>query len=270
MLTNVPEKQAIYFRRSADGGKNWTSPSVMVGKASGIPAPVITDDGGIMVMYRDMRYPGSRSLGQHSYAYSKNRGRTAWSPGNGLFTGNSTQGQIGADWISNGTNGDIGVAYGLDFSNTDARVYWSTFVQTENYLSYAIGVPETALRMWADGVMLLQIRTGAKPTRQMRVRLIPRPLPGQQPQDLDPCTVCSGFIIDYAPANTLIYVDGMTERVTMKVGNGPVQPADHLVSGENGGLFQWPLFTCGLGYYVLVDVDVNTVVDLALAVADRE
>jgi hypothetical protein len=56
----------------------------------------------------------------------------------------------------------------------------------------------------------------------------------------------------------------------MKVGNGPVQPADHLVSGENGGLFQWPLFTCGLGYYVLVDVDVNTVVDLALAVADRE
>lgn len=265
---NVPEEQGLNWQRSTDGGNTFTPTTWIVGQASGVPNPVVTNDGGVMVMYRDMRNPGPRNLGRHNYFYSKNHGRS-WSPGSNLFTGNSAYGQMGADWAV-GSTGDLGIVYALDLSNTDARVYWTTERQVENYLSYAIAVPDTALKAWADGVMLLQIRTGAKATRQMRVRLIPRPLPDLTPAELDPCSICSSFIIDYAPANTTVYLDGMTERVTMQIGNGTPQPADHLVSGENGAIFEWPLFTCGLGYFVLVDVDVNTIVETALGVVNRE
>lgn len=268
LFTLVPEHRQIFFRRSTNGGKAWTAGVVAATAASGIPAPVVTNDGGVMFMYRDMRRPGARGLGQHNYRYSKDHGRR-WFPGSGLFAKNSTNGQIGADWAV-ASNGDLGVVFALDYSNTVARVYWTSFWQIENFTSYAITVPNSALRAWADGVLMLQIKTGSQATRQMRVRLIPRPLDTQLPEDLDPCSVCSEFVIDYAPANTVIYLDGMTERVTMRVGNGVPQPADHLVSGPNGSVFSWPTFACGLGYFVLVDVDVKTVTSLALAVANRE
>jgi hypothetical protein len=266
VLVNVPENRQIFWKRSTTGGSSWTAGVVAATAAGGIPAPVITNDGGVMFLYRDTRDPGSTGLGRFNYRWSKDHGRR-WFAGTN-FT-KSTGGMQGGDWAV-GSTGDLGVVFGLAYSSTDANVYWNTFWQKENYLSYAIYVPDSALRAWADGVLMLQIRTGARASRNMRIRFIPRPLPDQMPEDLDPCSVCSEFTIDYAPANTLVYIDGMTERVTMRVGNGVPQPADHLVSGPSGGIFSWPTFTCGLGYFVIVDVDVATVTSLALAVANRE
>jgi hypothetical protein len=54
-----------------------------------------------------------------------------------------------------------------------------------------------------------------------------------------------------------------------KGASDPVR-GDHLLSGIGSEVFTWPLLTCGMGYYMLIDVDVNTLVNVSLSVANRE
>lgn len=266
-LSTNTSNQQVMFQRTRDGGSTWTYPRTIATKASGLPAPVIANDGSVRVLYRDMTYPGTTGLGRHNFKFSTDRGQT-WTSGFN-FAHWSGAGQAGADWAVH-TNGDLGIVYSNASSSTRSDVWWTRFVQVESYYSYAMLIPDSATKAWQDGVLNLQIKTGPKAARQIRVMLIPRPIEGQLPEDVDPCSACGAFIIDYAPANSIVYIDGMTERVVMRVGNGNPQPADHLVSGVDGGLFSWPLLTCGMGYFLVVDADVSSLGGLALAVANRE
>lgn len=259
-------KPNIYWMKSTNGGSSWTYPQIAATNAKGKPTTWVTEDDTLIMQFVDMTYPGPRNMGRTGFGWTRDHGRT-WSRG-GNWTGGSA-GVIGGSWCEF-SNGDLASVYANDFSDTNANVYFRRWTQIEGYMSYAMYVPDTALGMWQDSVINMQIKTGPKPTRQMRVRFIPRPLDGQLPEDLDPCSVCGSFMIDYAPANTIIYIDGMTERITMKVGSGKPVPADHLVSGIDGEVFSWPILTCGTGYFALVDVDVDTIVDLALGVVSRE
>jgi hypothetical protein len=265
--TGVDTSSNLFMFKSSDGGRTWSAPKQIVTRAAGWPMPVIARDDTLFLFYRSMNDPGNRNLGRARYRISYDRGET-WSDSAKMpwYDIGGEQGQD-ATLMPDGT---LDMVMGLDATNTDANVYGGTITRARQYMSYAMYVPGEILKTWQDGVINLQIKTGAKATRQMRVTLLPRPLDGQLPEDLDPCTNCGSFIIDYAPANTIVYLDGMTERVTMAVGTGAPLPADHLVSGTDGGLFSWPLLTCGTGYYVIVDVDVETVTSLALGVVNRE
>lgn len=139
-----------------------------------------------------------------------------------------------------------------------------------SFFSYAIFIPETAMNIWQDAVPILTIETGESEVRHVRIRFMARPLSGQQPDDLDPCGGCASFVINYIPGSTKTVVDGMTERVTMQRSNGAVQSAEHLVTGVGTEIFDWPVLSCGVGYYVIVDVDVNSIISLDLFLANRE
>lgn len=265
--TAVTTSPNIVQWKTSNGGASWSSAKQIITRASGWPMPVIARDDTLFLFYRDMNSPGSRNLGLARYRISYDRGETWSDPQRMPWYG--TGGEQGQD-ATLMADGSLTVVMGLDATSTNANVYGGTITRARQYLSYAMYVPDAVLKTWQEGVLNLQIKTGAKPTRQMRVTLLPRPLEGQLPEDLDPCSNCGSFIIDYAPANTIVYIDGMTERVTMAVGTGAPLPADHLVSGVDGGLFDWPILTCGTGYYVIVDVDVETVTSLALGVVNRE
>jgi hypothetical protein len=139
-----------------------------------------------------------------------------------------------------------------------------------SFFSYAIYIPDSSVQSWRDGVIQLTVRTGTKATRYMRVRMLPRPLPGQTPADLEPSTICGEFVVNYIPSGTLVTLDGMTEEVIYKKGASDPVRGDHLLSGIGSEVFTWPLLTCGMGYYMLIDVDVNTLVNVSLSVANRE
>jgi hypothetical protein len=138
------------------------------------------------------------------------------------------------------------------------------------FFSYAIYIPEDVVQSARDGVISLVLTTGSNPVRHLRVRMLPRPLPGQQPEDLNPSTACGQFNVNYIPPGTTVTIDGMTERITYRRGAGGETSGEHLVSGVDSELFTWPILTCGLGYYLLIDVDSNVLMKVALSVANRE
>lgn len=139
-----------------------------------------------------------------------------------------------------------------------------------SFFSYAALIPDSALQTWQDAVPTLTIRTGAQPVRHVRIRMLPRVPETAAVTDLDPCTGCASFVIDYIPPSSVAVIDGMVERVTMQQSNGPLQSAGHLVSGIGSEVFEWPSLSCGISYYMVVDVDSDSVIGLDLAVTNRE
>jgi hypothetical protein len=53
-------------------------------------------------------------------------------------------------------------------------------------------------------------------------------------------------------------LDGMTERVWAEVNGGAATSADHLMYGSNGTPAAWPHLSCGIGYWVSLDVPSTT------------
>lgn len=140
-----------------------------------------------------------------------------------------------------------------------------------DYQTYAIYVPDDQVHEWKDGVLQLRITNGNKAMRFARIRLLPRPLATQQVVDLDPCSACGDIMISYFPAGATITLDGMTERSSIVHFNRTPVSANHLLTGTAGEIPEWPIFTCGLGYYVLVEVPNGTsLAGLTLNIANRE
>jgi hypothetical protein len=138
------------------------------------------------------------------------------------------------------------------------------------FFSYAIYIPETAVVNSRDGVISQSVTTGRRSVRHLRARLLPRPLPGQQPEDLDPSTTCGQFVINFIPSGTKVTLDGMTEQIIYQVGANRPTRGEHLVSGIGTELFSWPILSCGLGYYLLIDVDTDVLVNADLSISSRE
>lgn len=135
----------------------------------------------------------------------------------------------------------------------------------------AMVVPADAIPLWAEAVPILELHTGNTPARAVRVRFLPRLLDIDDPEDLDPCSVCGGFMIDYIPPNSTFTLDGMRERATITQPGNKKSPAGHLLSGDDAGeLFEWPVLTCGVGYYAILDVASTHLVAATLSLAVRE
>jgi hypothetical protein len=125
------------------------------------------------------------------------------------------------------------------------------------YEPYAVLIPDDRIPLWKDVVPVLSVMSGSQAIRAIRIRLMPRPLPTQLPEDLDPCSACGQFVIDYVPPNSSFTLNGMEERAFITQPGDVVTSADHLLSGiSDDELFEWPTLSCGSSYYVLIDVAV--------------
>lgn len=137
--------------------------------------------------------------------------------------------------------------------------------------SYVVYVPDDLVDTWKDGVMQLQMINGDKAMRFVRIRLLPRPLDTQTVEDIDPCSACGDMMISYFPSGGTITLDGLTDRASISVGNRQPISAGHLLAGTSGEIPEWPVFACGLGYFVLVEIPLGTSLkSLTLNIANRE
>jgi hypothetical protein len=141
----------------------------------------------------------------------------------------------------------------------------------EWYEPWALSIPQEAIPLWTDTVPILTIRTGGTAARKVIVRFMPRPLSTQAPEDLDPCSACGQFVIDYIPPNAAFILNGMDERAYIRQSGNVLTSGDHLLSGPTSDqLFEWPLMSCGSGYLVILDVASATIAGFDLSIAVRE
>jgi hypothetical protein len=122
------------------------------------------------------------------------------------------------------------------------------------YSSFALPIPDSLIPQWSEAAPIFKVGTGPNAARKVQVRFLPRPLPTQQASDLDPCSACGTFVIDYIPPNSTFVVDAADQRAYIIQSGNRYTNAGHLLSGPTSTtLFQWPILTCGTGYFAIVD-----------------
>ena len=141
-------------------------------------------------------------------------------------------------------------------------------------LSYTRGyfeIPPETIPEWKWAIPTVYLQTKTAAVKHLRVRFYPTPF-GFKLQDLGPCDYCGEFIVSYIPPNATMTIDGMTRTASTVVAGGKQYTATHLVYGTAGAPMIWPELTCGVQYWMTVDVTPAslTAVDVGLTLTVRE
>lgn len=125
-------------------------------------------------------------------------------------------------------------------------------IEVGQWRRYMLEIPESEVRLWSTTVPTFLLQTGASDERQVRIRFYPNPdgLPGDE---LDLSEWQAEIIITYIPANTVITLDSISQRIWASVNGGPEKSAAHLLYGTGGAPATWPELSCGIGHIVTLD-----------------
>ncbi|QDH93090.1 minor tail protein [Microbacterium phage Margaery] len=133
---------------------------------------------------------------------------------------------------------------------------------------YWVQVPPGEVAKWAATIPTLILTTGSQAAREVRIRVFENP--DDVPASIfEPGEWVSEQIVRYMPPNTVLTVDGVSQRVRASVAGATPVAADHLLYGTGGGPASWPILACGIGYLIALDVPLdaalgNLTTDLAL------
>ena len=136
--------------------------------------------------------------------------------------------------------------------------------------AYAVPIPASAVPLWNSVAPIITLRA---PTRtaatNLRVRFFAMPLDDSRPDEILPCAECHSFFISYIPPDHRIQIDSPSKRVWTITPEGVKTKTPHLVSGEGGGPFEWPTFSCGAKFFMVLDLS-SSIKSLALSVVSVE
>lgn len=119
---------------------------------------------------------------------------------------------------------------------------------------YTVQVPATEVRQWSSTLPTLTLETHANAERQVRIRYFANP-DGVAPEVLNTTRDWEAeLILTYIPPNTVLTMDGVTQRVGAEVNGGDSVVANKLLYGTNGVPATWPELRCGIGYVITLDV----------------
>jgi hypothetical protein len=118
-------------------------------------------------------------------------------------------------------------------------------------------IPPTEVSDWLTTLATLELETAGDAERQVRIRYYQDPFNRSYTQ-VNTDDFCAEQILSYIPPNTIMTLDGMTQRVWAEVSGGAATSADHLMYGSNGTPAEWPILSCGIGYWVSLDVPATT------------
>jgi hypothetical protein len=130
-------------------------------------------------------------------------------------------------------------------------------IEVGTWRRYWVVIPADEISAFLSQVPTTTIRTGAVPARQVRIRIYPNP-DNVQPSEFDDSTWVSEQIVSFIPANTVMMLDGVEERVWASVAGGPSVGADHLLYGTGGVPATWPVLSCGTGYLLSFDAPLES------------
>lgn len=121
---------------------------------------------------------------------------------------------------------------------------------------YSTAIPAQYVPEWLTVVPTLEVTTGSVESNQVRLRFYANP-DNLLPAEVDTTSWVAEQIIAYLPANTVLTLDGITQRVWAEVNGGDPISADHLLYGTNGKPATWPLLSCGIAYLVTADTPID-------------
>lgn len=124
----------------------------------------------------------------------------------------------------------------------DWRRYWSI-------------LPASEISRWLAIIPTFTLTTTAA-VGQVRIRVYENP-DNLDPLDLNVNDYVSEQLVTFIPADTVLVVDGVSERTRASVAGGAWRDADHLLQGTDGGPATWPEFSCGQGYVISYDVPLD-------------
>lgn len=117
-------------------------------------------------------------------------------------------------------------------------------------------IEHTQIPDFHDLVASVQIRSGSKVERNLRVRWVRRPVGVTDVEELLRCHVVSDAQVSYVPANATLRLDGVSARPYVTLLDGSRLDATPVVSGEDGAPWEPPVLACGLDdYMVVIDSD---------------
>jgi hypothetical protein len=126
-------------------------------------------------------------------------------------------------------------------------------------------VPASRISPWQTIVPTFTISTGDLAVRHVRIRIYENP--DRLPYNvMNAADWISEQTVAYLPANTVLTLDGVTQRAWASVAGGLPIPADKLLYGTLGGPADWPELGCGIDYLFAFDVPVDS--DLSLSALD--
>lgn len=114
------------------------------------------------------------------------------------------------------------------------------FVESGNVPEVAVLIPTVKITPEVD-------------VRQIRIRWYQAPL-NKPIQDLEVDDYCVEQILTFAPAGSTITIDGVTQRVWADVPDGRTLRADHLLASPLGDAPVWGVLSCGVAYYLTIDI----------------
>lgn len=123
---------------------------------------------------------------------------------------------------------------------------------------YWVQISQPEVAQWIATIPTLTLTTGAQAAREVRIRYYENP-DDTPPSAFTPREFVAEQIVRYMPPNTVLNLDGVSERARASVAGGDWLPADHLVYGTGGAPATWPLLECGLGFLVSLDVPLDSV-----------
>lgn len=113
-------------------------------------------------------------------------------------------------------------------------------------------LPAQYVPLWGDVVPVMTLHATDNDTPMMRVRFYADQDGSGVPQ---PCAVVGDFVITYAPADSQLVIDGVSQAIyIINPIDGSQRRADSLVMNSDGEPFAWPLMSCGYGYIMTVDM----------------
>lgn len=137
-------------------------------------------------------------------------------------------------------------------------------------VAYQISIPNGVVPEWTEMVPTLAIRAGDQGVYGVRVRFLANPL-GLGADEIDPCSECASYAINFIPRGTTMTVDGTIERAYISVGDQTFNSRAALYSTREGQEFSWPALACGVGYLVIVEIAADSdIEELSLSLTSRE
>jgi hypothetical protein len=126
----------------------------------------------------------------------------------------------------------------------------------------AVVIPPAQTKRWGRTVPVVQVAT-ENAVQFLRLRFYRDGATG--------CDFDGEFLISYIPATAVLTLDGIRREATLRLSDGRVVPAGHLLFGSDGAPFLWPTLGCQQNYTMTADLmpgQPGAVVILETAVRD--
>lgn len=128
-------------------------------------------------------------------------------------------------------------------------------------------VSTTSTYIGRDSALIVEVKTGAEPLRNLRVDLYPNPTGADcDVATANICDRCASLAVTYVPPYSTLLIDGR-DRITLLECQGAARSGDRQIGAGDGSVWTWPTVDCTPYCVCIVSDAMNTPLDATVTVA---